>query len=301
MLVWYDGELKEYDEVSVPLLAHSLHYGDAAFEGIRGYKLENGNIGIFRLPEHSKRMEISIKILMGEKKLSAEEIADASVKTVRANKDLGDMYIRPIYYLAEGTLGLSNIGKCKPHFAVATIPFPPLLGDKPIRIHVSDWRKMPSQSVPVMAKLSTNYVNSILATREAQKAGYDESLFLNIHGRVAEGPGENFFIVKGKRVITPPPSEDILEGITRNTVMELARDLGYEVLERPISLAEVFFADEAFFTGTAAEVVPIKEVNGVSIGNGDAGEVTSKLRSLYKDVVRGKVEKYKHWITEVNE
>ncbi len=300
MKVFYDGKLFDEKKVSVPILAHSLHYGDAAFEGIRAYKLANGKLGIFRLEEHAERLRRSVKILAAKEAWSKEEIKRAIVETVRANKEEGDLYIRPLFFVGAGTLGLANIEKCPFHRAVMTIKFPPLLGEKASKVMISGWRKISSESYPVMAKLASNYVNSIIATREAKAAGYDEALFLNVNGRVAEGSGENIFIVKGKQLITPPPSEDILEGITRNTVMELAKELGLDVIERPVGAGELFFADELFFTGTAAEVVGIGEVNGITIGNGDVGEITAKLKEKYKAVVKGEDPKHKNWITEVD-
>ena len=296
--MWLNGSLVDEDKVSIHPLSHSLHYGDAAFEGIRAYEQHDGSLAIFRLKEHAKRMEMSVRVLMGKQALDSAEVERACIEVVRENK-LGDSYVRPIYFLGNGTIGLHNIDKNKQYFAVLTLPFPPYLGDKAIRVMISSYTKFPSTTLPSTAKLSANYMNSILATREAKSNGYDEALLLNIHHRIAEGPGENFFMVKGKRIYTPPISEDILEGITRASIMKIAKDMGYEVVERPIGVAELWLADEAFFTGTAAEVVGIAEISGRTIGNGSTGEITSALQSKFKEIVRGKDENYKDWLTPV--
>ena len=297
MKVWINGELKEDSEVRIHPLTHSLHYGDAAFEGIRAYEQHDGSVAIFRLKEHAKRLEKSVEALMGKPMVSAEDVVRGSIEAVRANA-LKDAYVRPIYFLGNGTIGLHNIDKNEQFLAVMAIPFPPYLGKEPIRVMVSSLRKTPSVSLPSTAKISANYVNSILATREAKQNGYDEALLLNIHQRIAEGPGENFFVVRDGEIITPPVSEDILAGITRDAVMKIARDMGYSVREEPLGVADLYTVDEAFFTGTAAEIVAIKQISNIRISEG-TGEITAKLQGAFENIVRGKDENYSDWLTPV--
>ncbi|RME78987.1 MAG: branched-chain amino acid transaminase [Methanobacteriota archaeon] len=298
MLVWINGEMKDEKEVEIHPLSHSLHYGDAAFEGIRAYEQKDGSVAIFRLKEHAERMVRSSEILMGTNvPFTAKDVEEACKAVIRENNHK-DAYIRPIFFLGNGTIGLNNIEKNKQYLAVMALPFPSYLGDKPIRVMISSYRKTPSVVQPSTAKLSANYVNSIFATREAKRAGYDEALLLNIHERVAEGPGENFFLVKKGKIYTPPVSEDILEGITRDTVITIARELGYEVIERTLGVSDIYGAEEAFFTGTAAEVTPIAEVSSFKFGDGSTGPITEKIRSSFKEAVRGNTE-HKEWLSKV--
>jgi branched-chain amino acid aminotransferase len=298
VLVWFNDKIVDEKEVFIHPLSHSLHYGDAAFEGIRAYDLGNGYSGIFRLADHAKRLIYSSSVLMGSKVLYQEKVEKAVIQTLKANK-IKEAYIRPIFFLGNGTIGINNLSKNQQMFAVMAIPFPPFLDkNKPIKAMISSYRKIPSVSQPANAKLSANYVNSILASREARIAGYDEAILLNIHNRVAEGPGENIFIVKNGIIYTPPLEEDLLEGITRDSVIKIARAKGFEVIEKPISVSELISADEAFFTGTAAEVVSIGEISGYKISD-KIGKITKIIQELYEKATHGKLKGFEHWVTKV--
>ncbi|MEM4296378.1 MAG: branched-chain amino acid transaminase [Candidatus Anstonellales archaeon] len=299
MLMWFNNKLIDEKDFSIHPLSHSLHYGDAAFEGLRAYNLGNKKTGIFRIREHANRLVYSSSVLMGKKVLTVEEVEKGIIETIRGNK-ISEAYIRPIFFLGNGTIGINNLDKNQRFFAVMALPFPPFLDkNKAIRVLISSYRKTPSICQPANAKISANYVNSILASREARISGYDEALLLNIHNRIAEGPGENIFIVKNEKLFTPPLDEDLLEGITRDSIIKLAEHMGIEVIEKPISIAELLNADEAFFTGTAAEVVGIGEVSGYKIGDGNIGGITKKLQSLYEKATKGKIKAFRHWVKEV--
>jgi len=290
--VWLDGSLLPYEEAKVELLTHTLHYATGVFEGIRFYKGERGR-AVFRLHEHVERLFRSAKLVsLPLPPFSVEEVERAILETVKES-GLEEGYIRPLIFMGAETLGL-HLEKLKPHLAIIVLPFPSYLGEegkrKGVRVSI-EGVKTPSHILPQQAKANANYLAGSIASRRAKAKGYDEALLLNIHGRVAEGPGENIFIVKGEHLITPPVSEDVLEGITRNTVMELAEGEGFKVEERPISVGELYGADEAFFTGTAAEVVPIVEVDGVAIGSGSPGEITRRIQELYEDAVRCRMRK----------
>lgn len=297
--IWMDGKLVPWDEAKVHVLTHSLHYGLAVFEGIRCYLTEEGP-AIFRLDEHVQRLIKSASIFMLEIPYSEEELKRAIIETVKVN-GVQECYIRPIAYLGYGAMGLYPKGN-PVNVAIAVWPWGSYLGDEGlkngIRIKVSSYIRGHVNSFMARAKVSGYYVNSQLAKREAIMNGYDEALLLDADGYVSEGSGENIFIVR-RGILKTTPLTSILEGITRDSIITIARDEGIKVLEERFTRDELYIADEAFFTGTAAEVTPIREVDGRRIGSGRPGEITRKLQNLFFDTVKGKNRKYRHWLTFV--
>ena len=295
--IWFDGEIRDYASVGVPILTHSLQYGTGIFEGIRAYETEKG-AAIFRLREHVQRFFTTAKIYHMEITYSPAEIEEAIKSVVKVN-NLKSCYIRPFAFVATDEISLTTKGK-KVSVAIAAIPFGQYFGDKlknGIRCKVSSWRRINSDILPVQAKASGNYLNSVIAMFDAEDSGFDEVILLSSNGHVAEGPGENLFLVKNGKLLTPGVESDILLGITRFSVIDIARDLGIETIEREIHRDEMYSADEVFFCGTAAEVTPIVNIDDVTIGGGKIGEITAKLQKAYFDVVYGKNPKYSNWVT----
>ena len=297
--IWMDGELVPWDEARVHVLTHSLHYGSGVFEGIRTYAAADGP-AIFRLTDHIQRLFDSAKLIMMEIPYTRDEIVDACKLVVRES-GLDSCYVRPIAYLGYGEIGLNPL-PCAVNVSIAAWPWGSYLGEESletgVRVQVSSWRRMDPNINPVAAKGTGIYINSSLAKVEAVKAGYDEAIMLNTQGFVAECTGENVFIVKDGVVMTPPTSSGALAGITRASVMSIARDLGYPVQEQQLLRHDLYLADEAFLTGTAAEVVPIRSVDDREIGN--RGPITRALQETYFAAVRGEVEQYKDWLEYVN-
>jgi branched-chain amino acid aminotransferase len=298
-VIWMDGELVPWREAQVHVLTHSLHYGMGVFEGVRAYKTDRGT-AIFRLQEHTRRLFGSAHIMMMKVPWDRETINAAQITAVRENR-LESAYIRPLFFYGAEGMGL-RADNLKVHGVVAAWEWGSYLGadnmEKGIRIKTSSYTRHHVNITMCKAKATGNYINSMLALNEALQSGYDEAMLLDDHGFVAEGSGENIFIVHDGMLYTPDTSS-ALEGITRDTIMELAADIGLTVREKRISRDEVYLADEAFFTGTAAEVTPIREVDNRVIGNGGRGPLTEQLQSLYFDVVHGRVEQYKDWLTVV--
>jgi branched-chain amino acid aminotransferase len=298
-VIWMDGELVPWREAKIHVLTHTLHYGMGVFEGVRAYKTDRGT-AIFRLQEHTDRLFGSAHIMMMKVVQDRAEIIEAQ-KTVVRDNGLETAYIRPLFFYGSEGMGL-RADNLRVHAAVAAWEWGSYLGDenmeKGIRIRTSSYTRHHVNITMCKSKATGNYINSMLALTEALQSGYDEAMLLDDHGFVAEGSGENIFIVRNGVVYTPDTSS-ALEGITRDTLMTLAADSGIEVVEKRISRDEVYLADEAFFTGTAAEVTPIREVDGRVIGDGKRGPVTEKLQSLYFDVVHGRVERYNDWLTVV--
>ncbi len=298
-VIWMDGELIPWREAKIHVLTHSLHYGMGVFEGVRAYKTDRGT-AIFRLKEHTDRLFGSAHIMMMRVTQDKDELNEAQKTVVREN-GLETAYIRPLFFYGSEGMGL-RADNLKVHAVVAAWEWGSYLGDenmeKGIRIRTSSYTRHHVNITMCKSKATGNYINSMLALTEALQSGYDEAMLLDDHGFVAEGSGENIFIVRNGVVYTPDTSS-ALEGITRDTLMTLAADAGVEVREKRISRDEVYLADEAFFTGTAAEVTPIREVDGRAIGDGKRGPVTEKLQSLYFDVVHGRVEQYRDWLTVV--
>jgi len=298
-LIWFDGELVPWREAKVHVLTHTLHYGMGVFEGVRAYAAKQGT-AIFRLEDHTERLFQSAHILGMQIQFDRKTINEAQRAAVREN-NLESAYIRPMcFYGAEG-MGL-RADNLKVHTIVAAWTWGSYLGadnmEKGIRIRTSSFTRHHVNITMCKAKANGNYMNSMLALQEAMRDGYDEALLLDVDGYVAEGSGENIFIVRNGIIYTPELTS-ALDGITRKTIFELAKEFGYEVREKRITRDEVYVADEAFFTGTAAEVTPIRELDNRKIGDGTRGPITEKLQSRYFDVVHGKVAEYKHWLTPV--
>src|SRR5216684_8817651 len=297
--IWHDGKLVPWRTATTHVLTHSLHYGLAVFEGVRAYKTEIGT-AIFRLKEHTTRMFNSAKIYMMEIPYTPEQLMAAQREVVRANK-LDSCYLRPIAFYGSEKMGVSPKG-AKVHVAIAAWPWGAYLGaealEKGIRVKTSSFARHHINVTMARAKLSGTYANPILADQEATMDGYDEALLLDVDGFVAEGSGENLFVVKNGKLYEPELTSALV-GITRDSVITLANDIGIEVRAKRMTRDDVYIADEAFFTGTAAEVTPIRELDGRQIGAGKAGPVTRAVQKAFFDVVTGKDRKHRHWLTAV--
>ncbi|MFV0423125.1 branched-chain amino acid transaminase [Oleidesulfovibrio sp.] len=295
--IWFDGKQVAWDEANVHVLTHTLHYGLGVFEGIRAYKSADGTSSVFRLREHIERLFASAKILRMEIPYTVDQLVDAVVETLQRNK-LDEGYIRPLSFVGAGAMGV-NPGTNPIQTIIATWPWGAYLGEEAlemgIRVKTSSFQRHHVNVMMTKAKAVGNYVNSILAKTEAVADGYDEGLMLDTAGYVSEATGENIFIVRNG-VIKTTPLTSILDGITRNSLMTLATDLGYKVVEQQFTRDELYVADEAFFCGTAAEVTPIREVDRRVIGAGKAGKVTKHLQTEYFKVVKGDNPNYAHWL-----
>jgi branched-chain amino acid aminotransferase len=297
--IWYDGKLVPWRDATTHVLTHSLHYGLAVFEGVRAYKTVSGT-AIFRLKEHTDRLFASAHIYRMPMPYDKTTVMEAHKETVRANK-LESCYLRPIAFYGSEKMGVSPRG-AQTHVSVAAWPWGAYLGEegmeKGIRVKTSSYSRHHVNVNMARAKFSGTYANSILANMEATEDGYDEALLLDVDGFVAEGAGENLFVVKDG-VIYEPEIASALMGITRNTVITLAAELGYKVISKRLTRDDIYIADEAFFTGTAAEVTPIRELDNRTIGCGSRGPVTARIQSLFFDVVNGKVPAHADWLSHV--
>jgi branched-chain amino acid aminotransferase len=282
-------------------MTHALHYGTAVFEGIRGnWNDEKKTVFIFRLKEHYDRLIRGCRLLMLDIPYSAQDLCDITVELVERNQHQQDIYIRPLAYKSAEVVANLNLTTLASDFALITIPFGNYLGADALRCCTSSWRRIDDPMIPARLKISGIYVNSILAKTEAVLAGFDEGILLNMDGTVSEGTGENLFVVIDGTIHTPPIGDNILTGITRDSIFQLAHDrLGLEITERHISRSELYLADELFLTGTAAHVTPVGHVDSRPIGDGDVGPTTAKLRDLYASVVTGNEPDYLHWCTAV--
>ena len=298
-VIWYDGKMVNWRDATTHVLTHTLHYGMGVFEGVRAYKTDKGT-AIFRLQEHTDRLFNSAHILQMKMPFSKQEIADAMCAAVRENK-LESAYIRPMAFYGAEAMGIAA-KTLSTHVIAAAWSWGAYMGEEAltrgIRVKTSSFSRHHVNITMCKAKANGNYMNSILAHQEAAQDGYDEALLLDVDGFVAEGSGENVFIIRKGKLYTPDLTS-ALEGITRDTIVQLAKELGYEVIEKRITRDEVYTADEAFFTGTAAEVTPIRELDNRNIGTGTRGPITEKLQALYFDVVKGKSAKHAHWLTLV--
>ena len=298
-VIWYDGKMVNWRDATTHVLTHTLHYGMGVFEGVRAYKTDKGT-AIFRLQEHTDRLFNSAHILQMKMPFTKQEIADAMCAAVRENK-LESAYIRPMAFYGAEAMGIAA-KTLSTHVIAAAWSWGAYMGDealtKGIRVKTSSFSRHHVNITMCKAKANGNYMNSILAHQEAANDGYQEALLLDVDGFVAEGSGENIFIVRKGKLYTPDLTS-ALEGITRDTIVQLAGELGIEVIEKRITRDEVYTADEAFFTGTAAEVTPIRELDNRNIGTGTRGPITEKLQSLYFDIVKGKSPKHMHWLTLV--
>jgi branched-chain amino acid aminotransferase len=297
--IWVDGELVPWDDAQVHVLTHSLHYGLGAFEGIRAYKRTNGKTTVFRLREHIDRLFDSCKMILMQPKQTREQIIQACLDTLRAN-GMDEGYLRPMVFLGEGAMGIYA-----PNNPVRTTviawKWGAYLGDEAlkngIRAKISSFARHHVNVSLAKAKMMGQYTNSVLAKREAKFGGYDEAIMLDANGYVSEGSGENIFVIKKGIIYTPDLASSILEGITRDTVITLAKEMGFEVREQRITRDQLWLADEVFFTGTAAEITPVREVDNRPIGEGVVGPITTKLQTRYFDVVRGSDTSHPEWLT----
>jgi branched-chain amino acid aminotransferase len=296
--IWMNGNFIDWDAAQTHVLTHALHYGSGVFEGIRAYETPKGP-AIFKAEAHYKRLLESCDAYYMVCPYSVDTFIQTSIELIQKN-NLPACYLRPLVYTDYGSIGI--IPKDNPISTfIAAWEWGSYLGDdglkNGIRCVISDIKKTPSAAMPSTAKSCANYANSFLAKRHALNAGYDEAILLNMDGFIAEGPGENIFVIKNGKIKTPPIVDDVLKGITRDTVIALAKDLDYEVIEDSVTLTELLSADECFFTGTAAEVTPIKEINNHSIGNGGMGAITQEIQALYFNIVKGLDSKYQDWLT----
>jgi branched-chain amino acid aminotransferase len=299
--IWVDGQLVPWDAANEHVLAHTMHYGVGAFEGIRAYQRADGRTHIFRLREHIERLLDSCQICTMDCPYSRDQLVAACAEVVRANK-MPFCYLRPLVYLGYGALGLGSL-EPPVRTMIACYEWGSYLGDeglkKGIRVLISGFTRANSNSVMNKGKICGQYVTSVLAKRMAIKSGFDEALMLDPQGYVAEGTGENIFVVKHGVVRTPPTSAAILAGITRDTTIQLLREQGVDVREEPISRDELYIADEVFLTGTAAEITPVRDIDHRKIGRGEAGPMTRRLQESFFSIVKGNDAKHEHWLTFV--
>ena len=297
--IWKDGKLVDWRDANLHMLTHSLHYGMAVFEGVRAYKTIDGT-AIFRLREHTQRLFNSAKIFQMAIPFDMETLIEAQKEVVRANQ-LESCYLRPLVWIGSEKMGVSARGNTI-HVGIAAWPWGAYLGEeglqRGIRVKTSSFTRHHVNVSMVRAKASGYYINSILANQEVTTEGYDEALLLDTDGYVSEGAGENVFLIRNGKIYTPDLAS-CLDGITRDAVLTMARDLGIDIIEKRITRDELYCADEAFFTGTAAEITPIRELDNRQIGIGSRGPVTEKLQSLFFDVVAGKAPQYQQWLTRV--
>ncbi len=300
--IWMDGELVDWHDANVHVLSHALHYGSGVFEGIRAYATDRGP-AVWHLDEHLHRLRRSAKLYHIDVPYSQEALAEAVKDTIRAN-GLDSCYIRPLVMRGYGEMGVNPL-EAPIDVIVAVWPWGAYLGDEAlergVRIKVSSWRRNAQNSLPAAAKATGQYINSVLAKVESLKAGYDEAIMLNDHGFVTDGSGENIFVVRKGILLTPPTQAGSLDGITRETVMILAREAGYEVREENMVRTDLYNADECFFTGTAAEITPIREIDDRVVGEGHRGPITKELQSAFFAAVRGEDPKHLDWLTYVND
>lgn len=298
--IWMDGDLVDWADARVHVLSHALHYGSGVFEGIRCYETKSGP-AVWHLDEHIKRLFRSAKLYHLEIPYSAEALSEAVRDTIRTN-GLAACYIRPLVLRGYGEMGVNPLN-APVNVVVAVWPWGAYLGEQAleqgVRVKISSWRRNDQNSLPAGAKATGQYINGVLAKVESLKAGYDEAIMLNQQGFITDGSGENVFVVRHGVLYTPPTSAGCLDGITRATVMTMAGDLGYEVREENLVRTDLYNADEAFFTGTAAEVTPIREVDDRTVGEGTRGPVTKEIQGTFFAATKGEMERYASWLTPV--
>ncbi len=296
--IWHNGEFVAWEDAKVHVLTHALHYGTGVFEGIRAYDTERGP-AIFRHHDHLRRLEESAKLYYMDLPFTREQIREATHELIVRN-GLRTCYIRPLVYRGHGPMGLDP--EANPvEMSVAVWEWGAYLGEEGkrngIRAKVSSWRRISPDSLMPQSKASGQYLNSVLAKIESKRGGYDEAILLDDHGHVCEGSGENVFVVKDGQIFTPPQSASILDGISRKSIIQIARDHGHEVIERDLARSELTLADEVFLVGTAAELVPVREIDDIEIGA--PGQITRELQSAYEDVLHGRDERYAEWLDVV--
>ncbi len=294
---YFQGKIVPIEEAKISIMTHALHYGTAVFEGIRGnWNAEDGCHYLFRAREHFERLQQSSRIMMLGMKDSPERLTEIAVELVERGGFTEDVYLRPLVYTSAEQLGV-RLHNLEHDTLIFVTPFPAYLPES-ARCHTSTWRRVNDTGIPPRAKVTGIYANSALAKTEANLNGFDEAIMLNEDGHVSEGSGENIFMIRKGKLITPDPSGNVLEGITAATVVQMAKDeLGIDCVERPIDRSELYICDELFMTGTAAHLTPIVEVDRRPVGTGQPGPITRKLSGLFYDAIRGKNEKYAHWCT----
>ena len=296
-LIWHNGEIVPWDEAKVHVLTHGLHYGTGVFEGERAYDTGHGT-GIFRHRDHLERLFKSAELYYMPIPYTLEELRSATHELIVAN-ELRECYIRPIAFRGYGQMGLYPLD-CEVEVAIAVWPWGAYLGEEGkrsgVRAKVASWRRIPHDSLIPHAKATGQYLNSVLAKIEATKAGYEEAILLDSHGYVCEGSGENIYLVLNGVIVTPPQTAGILDGITRKSVLQIARDLGYEIVERDLARAELYLADEVFMSGTAAELVPVREIDDHAIGSGEPGPMTREIQRVLDDALHGRDPRYADWL-----
>jgi branched-chain amino acid aminotransferase len=300
-LIWMNGELVAFEDAKVHVLTHALHYGTGVFEGVRAYETPKGDAAIFRHVDHIERLFRSAGMYFMEIPYTREEIRAATHETIRRN-GLKSCYIRPLVFRGAGPMGLYPLD-CPVEVMIAVWQWGAYLGDEAkehgVRAKVSSWRRLSHDALIPAAKASGQYLNSVLAKIEADKAGYEEGILLDQVGNVCEGTGENLFVVKDGAIATPPFVSAILGGINRASVIQIARDLGFDVVEREIARGELYLADEIFMTGTAAELTPVREIDDRPVGSGEPGEVTRAVQRVFEDALHGRSERYAEWLDVV--
>ncbi|MDX6680918.1 MAG: branched-chain amino acid aminotransferase [Solirubrobacteraceae bacterium] len=300
-LIWMNGEFVAWEDAKVHVLTHGLHYGTGVFEGMRCYDTDSCGPAVFRHREHLQRLHRSAELYYMPSPYDVEALRAAANELIARN-GLRSCYVRPIMFRGYGQMGLNPL-EAPVDVTIAVWEWGAYLGEEGkqhgIRTKVSSWRRISPGSLIPAAKASGQYLNSVLAKIESQKAGYEEAILLDDHGNVCEGSGENIFVVWEGRLVTPPPTASILDGITRKSVIQIARDLGIEVIERNIARAELYLADEVFMTGTAAELVPVREVDDHTIGAGVPGEVTRTVQTTFEDALHGRSDRYRDWLDPV--
>jgi branched-chain amino acid aminotransferase len=296
-LIWHNGELVAWEDAKVHVLTHGLHYGTGVFEGIRAYETPQGT-AVFRHHEHLERLFRSAELYYMPIPYSLEELRSATHELITAN-DLRECYIRPIAFRGYGQMGLYPLD-APVEVSIAVWPWGAYLGEESklrgILAKIASWRRISHDALIPHAKASGQYLNSVLAKIEASKAGYQESILLDPHGFVCEGSGENIYIVREGKIVTPPHTAGILDGISRKSINQIARDLGHEIVERDIARAELYLADEVFLCGTAAELVPVREIDDHAIGDGQRGPVTTDIQRVFDDALHGRDPRYGEWL-----
>jgi branched-chain amino acid aminotransferase len=300
---YFRGKIVPYSEAKVGVMTHALHYGTAVFGGIRGYWNEaEEELFVFRPLDHYKRFLNSCKLLLLDIQHTAEELTQITIELLQNEGNRQDVYVRPLAYFADEIIGVKLID-LTPELTIFSVPFGKYVAnDTGAHVTISSWRRVDDNAIPARGKIAGAYVNTALVKTDALRAGFDEALVLNQDGHLSEGSAENVFMVKDSKLVTPPVTDNILEGITRRTIIEFARnELSLDVIERHIDRTEIYLADEMFLTGTAAAVTAITKVDNRPIGNGKLGPVADKMRQLYDDAVRGKLKQYRHWNQAVYE
>jgi branched-chain amino acid aminotransferase len=300
-LIWFNGEFVAWEDAKVHVLSHALHYGTSVFEGVRAYDTESDGPAVFRHADHLDRLYRSSELYYMPIPFEKEELRQATLELIARN-GMRSCYIRPLVFRGYGTMGLFPL-EAPVDVVIAVWEWGAYLGEegkrRGIRGKVSSWRRVSPQSLIPQAKAGGQYLNSILAKIEAHKAGYEEAILLDERGNVCEGSGENLFVVRDGTIVTPPPTASILDGINRRSAIRIAKDLGYEVVERDIARSELYLADEVFCTGTAAELTPIREIDDHPVGTGEPGEVTRAVQQVFEDALHGRDARYRDWLDPV--